>query len=370
MGTPICGPLKGLNEAIGGGDVDATYLGQRNSTYDPAHLNPIRGDRPPVIVYEEIDRPDVKDYDLESIETVSASSSTKGDKEFPETYRIRGVKWGTPHLTNTCHMDSFLSTWVRRVRQTHNRCSELVVTKDLPGLALLDIADHAIKKGNAIDSYFIKKTWLKAILQSTGEDDLLEGKGLFTIDCRGNCLCSIFQHLKNHSSYSIESKCPCGTFYYRDFFFEIGSDLEQLKYLSDEKNYDKIKSPKCSRCGQKRLVTKIKHDPGNWLMPIYYFGTVTKKNQSPPLSQIPESLKVGGIDFKLASISYSQLVPGIQDMTHQISIHPIRGQFYLYNGLSPMFNKWTEPTYEIEKARLIMFVYFKQVRMQGEGEWR
>lgn len=362
MGTPqISSPLRALNEVLEG--EQTTYLGKAVSTYDAAHLNPIKGDRPPVVVYERVETPKVPDSDIESIETLSASSSTKDDREFPEQYRIRGLKWGTPRFVNTCNMDNFLSCWVRRVRQTHYRCAKLVVTRDRPGLALLDIAYHVHSARNSMNSSIIKRLWLEAILPSSGEQDLM-GQG--ALDCIGDSLCSIFQHLRNHSSYSVESSCPCGTFYYRDYFFEIGYDLDQLNYLSNEDEYHKLRSPKCSRCGHKRLVKRIKQDPDNWLMPVAYYGSIRKKNRSPQISRIPKFLRVGGIDFKLASVSYSQNVDGNPLEQHEVSLQLIRGQWYLYDGYTPMFNKWVEPNYETEEARLITLVYLKQVSLQGE----
>jgi hypothetical protein len=142
--------------------------------------------------------------------------------------------------------------------------------------------------------------------------------------------------------------------------------LDQLNHLSNEKSYDKIRSPACSRCCHRRVVTKIKHDSDNWLMPVAYHGFMTKKNRSPPLSQIPKFLRVGGIDFKLSFISYSQDIPGHANLKHEVSIHLIRGQFYLYNGLSPLFSKWVDPTYEVGDAGLFMIVYLRQTRLQGE----
>jgi hypothetical protein len=202
------------------------------------------------------------------------------------------------------------------------------VIRDRPGLALRAIAEHVHRSGDAINSYYIKKTWLEAILASSGEQHLL---GQMRLNCLGSSVYSIYQHLKNHSSFTVISTCQCGTFYYRDFYLEIGYSLEQLLYISDEIGYHKINSPSCSACHQKRLVRKIKSDPMNWLMPVAYYGNSLKKNESPPLSRIPQYICVGGIDFKLAFISYSQSVPGHPMMQHQVSLQLIRGQWYLYD---------------------------------------
>ena len=113
-----------------------------------------------------------------------------------------------------------------------------------------------------------------------------------------------------------------------------------------------------------RLVHKIRLDPNNWLLPVAYYGSAQKKNESPPFSRIPKHLCVGGIDFKLAFLTYSQDVPGHQFLKHEVSMQLIRGQWYLYDGFNPLFTKWTAPTYELSKARLSMIIYMKQVKPQ------
>jgi len=346
--------LMALNKIIEGSDV--TYLGRRTVEFDISLTSPLRKDRPPVLIYPRVETFYVPDSDIESIETASVTSSIKDDTDFPEEYRITGLIWETPGLTNTCNVDSFLSGWVRRVRQTHNRSSELIVTTDLAGNALLQIADHAMLSGNGVDSAEIKKIWYKAALASTGELEALK-KPL--VDCVGISVCSVFQHLRNHSSYYVESYCDCGTVFHRDFFFEIPR-LYELGNLSETSNYPQLRTPKCLRCARLRRVVTIQHDPNNWLMPIIYNGTGS--HISPPLHEVPKFLRVGGINFKLGYVSYSQRIPSTLRMTHEVSLQNIRGEWYLYDGLiSPKFKRWTEDSYNVNNARMNTLVYFKQL---------
>jgi hypothetical protein len=310
-------------------------------------------DRPPVVVYRRPDPTFTPDSDIETVETVSATSSSKEGRVFPYEYRITGLVWYTAGLTNTCNVDSFLSAWVRRVRQTHGRCAELIVTTDIPGNALIKIADYALSCGERVEAKAVKLMWYTAVLQSTGETDALKQP---VTECVGASMYSVFQHLKHHSSYSVESRCPCGTVFHRDFFFEVPS-LEQVRFLGNQDSFHLVRTPKCLRCGQKRQLIQLVPDHNNWLLPIVYNGT--GGNRSPSLSQVVRYFKLGRITFKLGYISYSQLVPGTR-MNHEVSLQFIRGAWYLYDGLkSPKFRLWELDSYTTEHARMSALVYFR-----------
>ena len=348
------GTLVALNKIIDGDEV--TYLGKRTSEFHISMTSRFRADRPPVVIYPRPESQYQADSDVETIETASVTSSEKDEVTFPEEYRISGLVWATPGLRNTCNIDSFLSGWVRRVRQTHGRAVDLIVTTDIPGNALIEIADYAMTSGEEVDAKVVKMLWYNAALEPTNERPALLRP---IVDCVGANLCSVFQHLKHHSSYAVESFCQCGTVFHRDFFFEVHQP-EQLGYLSDSKDYHKLRTPKCLRCSQKRQVVDLRPDPNNWLLPVCYNGTGDNKN--PVLSRIPKFLRLGGIDLKLGYVSYCQTVPGLPRLMHEVSLQNIRGEWYLYDGLlTPRFKRWTQPKYQENNARMSTLVYFKLV---------
>jgi hypothetical protein len=342
--------LVGLNRFVDSNE--ETYLGRRNCDYNVAMTH--RADRLPVVVYARPEVFSAPDSDVETCETSSASSgSVRSGSDMPEEYRIAGLIWATPGLRNTCNMDSFLSAWIRRVRQTHGRCARLVVTTDIAGVALIEIANYVLESREHTDSRIVKIKWLTAVLTPSGEVNVLRNP---VVDCFGVNVCSVFQHLKNHCSYMVVSRCLCGTVYHRDFFFEAPS-CEQLRFIGDQKEWPNLRMPKCRRCGQHRLLLQIVLDPDNWLVPVVYNGTGANRN--PNLSLIPKFLKFGIKDFKLAYVSYHQLVPGTR-MMHEISLQYIRSVWYQYDGLkTPSFCKFTSDVYSERNARLATLVYIK-----------
>jgi hypothetical protein len=343
--------LVALNRIIEGNEF--TYLGSRTCEFDASMTERIRMGRPPVLVHPRPLPTFQLDSDIETAETTSVSSSERDGRIFPLEYRITGLVWYTAGLTNTCNVDSFLSAWVRRVRQTHGRCASQVVTTDIPGNALIKIADYAMSSGERVDAKTIKVMWYSAVLESTGEADALRRP---LLDCVGVSVCSVFQHLKHHSSYAVVSRCLCDTVFHRDFFFEIPS-LDELRFLGNRDSFHLARTPKCLRCNQKRQLIQLLPDYYNWLLPIVYNGT--GDNRSPSLSRVPRHFKLNRINFKLGYVSYSQLVPGTR-MNHEVSLQFIRGAWYLYDGLrTPKFKLWEADSYNIGHARMSALVYFR-----------
>ena len=221
--------LAALNKMLEG--KDTTYLGRRTDTFEMSMTSRTRLDPPPVVVYPKVETLWVPDSSLETVETDSVAGSDEGGHEFPEEYRITGLVWFVPGMTNTCNTDSFLSAWVRRVLQTHGRAAQQVKIFDLVGNALISIADKALLAHGNLDAKEIKLIWYKAVLSATGEAHVLDSMEEMAVDLLGVNTCSIFQHLRNHSSYATESRCYCGTVCNRDFFLEI-PNVEELLYLS------------------------------------------------------------------------------------------------------------------------------------------
>jgi len=352
--------LAALNKMLEG--KDTTYLGRRTDSFEMAMTSRLRMDRPPVVVYPRAETLWAPDSSIETDETASVTSSTEGDQEFPEEYRITGLVWYVPGLTNTCNTDSFLSAWVRRVLQTHGRAAKDVVCTDLVGNALIAIADKAQMAYGRLDAKEIKLIWYKAVLSATGEDPVLENVEQMTIDLIGINLCSIFQHLRNHSSYATETRCDCGTVYNRDFFLEI-PNMTELTYLSEKKEYHKARSPRCLGCGQKRVLVDLVSDPQNWILPILWNGT--GDNRNPSLRTIPRYITFGKINYKIGYVSYTQTSSGLPSvariMAHEVSIQDIRGKWYLYDGLlDPKFHRFDQEKYTTNNPRMSSLVYFKQ----------
>lgn len=348
--------LAALNRMLEG--KETTYLGKKTDSFDPSMTSRLRMDRPPVLIYPRVETFWTPDSSVETDETVSATSSTQEDLDYPEEYRITGLVWYVPGLKNTCNTDSFLSAWVRRVLQTHGRAARNVVCTDLVGNALIQIADKAQMAFGRLDAKEIKLIWYKAVLSATGEDKLLDSVSDLAVDLVGVNVCSIFQHLKNHSSYATETVCSCGSVFNRDFFLEI-PNMEELALLGEKKNYHKARSPKCLRCDRKRILVDIVSDPNNWILPILWNGT--GGNRNPSLRSIPRFLTFGRINYKIGYVSYSQTVPGMSRMSHEVSIQDIRGKWYLYDGLlDPKFHRFDQEFYRENNARLSTLIYFKQ----------
>lgn len=182
--------LQGFNKRYSG----THYIGRIAVAFQPEHL--VRTCRPPIETYPKPSMKFVRDPDVESFETLSICSEGTSSKPSSLEYRITGVTWHTPRFVNTCNIDSFLSAWVRKMRQTHGKYLKHVISEDRVGAALYTIADHALCAKNKIDSEFIKGIWLIAVLKRTDEISVMKSP---PIDCTGYNAYSVFQHLENHN---------------------------------------------------------------------------------------------------------------------------------------------------------------------------
>jgi len=346
--------LDALNRMIEG--KETTYLGRRTDSFEMSMTSRLRMDRPPVLVYPRVETYWEPDSSVETDETASVTSSIREDTDFPEEYRITGLVWHVPGMTNTCNTDSFLSAWVRRVLQTHGRAAKRVVCTDLVGNALIQIADMALMARGNLSAKEVKLVWYRAVLTATGEAHVLDHLEEMAVDLIGINVCSIFQHIRNHSSYATETRCRCGTVFNRDFFLEI-PNVQEITYLTNPETYSWARSPRCLGCGQKRILIDIVSDPNNWILPMLWNGTGL--NRSPSLRSIPRIITFGRIQYKIGYVSYVQTIRGSR-MTHEISIQDIRGKWYLYDGLmDPKFHRFDFEYYNEHNARMSTIVYFK-----------
>jgi hypothetical protein len=296
-------------------------------------------------------------YDSEddSIETLSIGTHDGFDLPKPFEYRITGVTWYTHNFVNTCNMDSFLSAWVRKMRQTHGKYLKFVTLTDRVSLALHAIADHALNARDRIDSDTVKGMWLTAVLKRSNELDRLTPPPITPpIDCMGWNYYSIFQHLDNHASFEIASMCHCGTVYHLDHILEV-SDLKQIEILGDPKKLNYAKMPHCVSCNSPRILLEL-NPFQNWLL---VFNCTNFQPKSPLLINIPKILKLRDVLFKLEYVTYSQEVPNFT-ARHEVSLQFIRHTWYVYDGAkSPKFFKWRYPRYNYRNAFLASIVYFK-----------
>jgi hypothetical protein len=340
--------LNAFNNRISGD----YYIGRRTVQYQPEHL--VRPTPPTVEAYPQPTLQYVRDPDVESIETLSIADNENDIK--PLEYRITGITWYTPRWVNTCNIDNFLSAWVRKIRQTHGKYLKHVVENDRAAAALIEIANHALRAKEKIDSEFVKGIWLVAVLKTTNESFKLNQQ---PVDCTGFDTFSVFQHLSNHNSFQITSKCNCGTFYHRDFIFEV-PDLKQVEILGTPKLVNDAEMPKCTNCNLPRILLDLKPDRNNWLLVFHYNGSRARNNLNPPLSEIPQILRLWNTLFKLEYIAYIQDVPNSPNQSHQVSLQFIRHSWYLYDGArSPKFRRWGGKKYDQLNARLNTLVYFK-----------
>lgn len=300
----------------------------------------------------------VSDPDTESIETLSVHSfEGQEDKQpRPIEYRIPGITWFTSNFINTCNIDSFLSAWVRKARQTHGKYLKHIQLYDKVGTALFMIADHALCAKEMIDSDYIKGLWLDAILENSNEWHLLNN---LPLDCAGLNTFSVFQHLEHHSSFLIVSRCQCGTFYHTDYCFEV-FDLNEVSVLGTPRNLRSAKMPLCLTCNQKRVLRELVPYPTNWLITFNYNSNNAPRDvQCPFLSDIPPIIQLKDILFKLEFITYAQ-ESDIPTLGHEVSLHLIRHKWYAYDGgITPNFRRWDGLKYDYRKSKLQTLVYFR-----------
>lgn len=340
--------LRALNARLTG----RSYLGRSTTSYDPTYM--VRRAPPPATTFP---RPQLgwRDIMAESTETCSSLSDEEAGRERSEEYRIPGLTWFTPRYQNSCNLDSFLSAFVRRVRQTHGKFLTKIVMVDRAGEALLQIGNHALNAKDELDSDRIKLIWLAAILRNSGE--LMELCNP-PVNCAGNNTFSVFQHLFQHSGFEIVSKCQCGTFFHQDFVLEV-PNVEQMILLGTPLLINGAQMPKCLTCNQFRILMELNPLENNWLLVFNYNGTPDKNNESPDFLEIPYVLTIGTLVFKIEYLCYSQEA-NHPTLRHEVSIQLIRRYWYLYDGgESPKFRKWYGQNYKARKALLRTVVYFR-----------
>jgi hypothetical protein len=347
--------LRALNERLRG-----TYYIGSPITYNTPE-NQVQPDdvvilvRPkPVIRY-------VHDPETESIESMSVRSDERNDDmknddgPRPLEYRITGITWHTPSFVNTCNLDNFLSAWVRKMRQTHGKYLKYVQVYDRVGYALFRIADHALCAKERVDAEFVKGMWLTAILKSTNESERINNP---PIDCTGCNTYSVFQHLENHSLFTIVSFCLCGTFFHTDFCLEV-FNLKEIEILGNPKRINEAQMPHCLTCNQPRILLDLNPLTTNWILTFNYNGHSTRELASPLLSEIPQIVEMKNILYKLEYITY------IQDtdhpvLKHEVSMQFIRHSWYLYDGeRTPKFRRWGGEKYDQLNCLLDTLVYFR-----------
>lgn len=333
-------PFSGTN-SLNKRVVHPTFLGSFVSTnFNLALCKP--KDEPSIrespSVLETISKPD---SDVETVETLSPAEPITLE------YRIMGLTLGTPEILNTCHIDSFLSAFVRKVRQTHGKMLNKILYRDSVGEALIKIGEHALQAKNSLDSAFIKKIWLDTVLQTPLQ---------VPFDAAGLQEFSIFQHLYHHSGFHLESKCRCGTQYICEATLK-GNSLRDLQaVLADMKGCNSI-LPYCKTCQLKRTYVSLTPLKSNWLLTILY-----QSSDVPDFDEIIPVYEIQGKLYKLAYLGYkfSPQFTGFS-IGHIVSLQYIRDAWYIYDGLkSPAFTLWDNRIrFDKPGACLESLVYFQ-----------
>jgi hypothetical protein len=341
--------LRALNERLSG----EYYIGRATTTYDPYHS--VQQGPPPATTFP---RPQVRyepNPDIDTPETASTINDDTVRHQGPVEYRIPGLDWYTEEYENTCTMDSFLTAFIRRVRQTHGHFLNKVVFIDRVGEALIQIGNHALTAKDNIDSARIKLLWLQAVLRSSGE---LMNLCNPPVDCTGINTYSIFQHLFHHGGFEIISQCPCGMSYHQDFVLEV-PNLHQLQILGTPQILNAAQMPKCLTCGHVRVLMELNPLDDNWLLVFNYNGSIGKNNQSPNLDNIPPIVAMGTLRFKLEYLCYKHETIEA-DVLHEISLHKIRNEWYFYDDCrSQNPKRWYGKNYNMYNAHLCTIVYFR-----------
>jgi hypothetical protein len=327
------------------------YLGWPTVQFDPNHLQ--RRKLPMSPRYERPTLTFVPDSETDSIETRSIGSNSDTQRVTPLEYRITGITWWTPRYVNSCNLDSFLSAWVRKIRQTHGKFLDYLQAMDRMGVTLVKIADHALCAKDAVDSNIVKGMWISAILQNSRESSKLANPPL---DCTGNNIYSIFQHLFLHCGFEIVSTCPCGRFYNYDFVITVSTVL-QIKHLGNQQTFTAAEMPTCVRCNTPRILRQLNPIATDFMIVFSYRSA--KADESPLLDDIPRFLVFGTIQYKLEYLSYSQETT-LPNCYHEVSLQFIRQQWYIFDSaLSPRFRWWGGKRYTYRNARLETIVYFR-----------
>ena len=279
------------------------------------------------------------DSDAETTETVSPAEKLTFD------YRIIGLTWVTAPITNTCHMDSFLSAFVKQVRQTHGKFLNKITYADDVGVALIKIGEHSLQCKNSIDSTYIRMLWIEAVTQTRPQLPITSG---------GREEFSIFQHLDHHSGFIIEQTCTCGT----QYMFEStirSTSLHDIKGMLTTTITYNTSLLICADCQTRREFVKITPTPSNWLITVYYTGY-----NNPEFKDIEEVITLNNQIYKLGYLGYS--IPGqSSNMGHFVSLQRIRGHWYKYRASNnPNFSLYPNDVKYTEKnAILETIVYFR-----------
>lgn len=349
MAHTVSGSYKALNTVFLG----MQFLGSTGCDYDQNKATrPAMEDIIASSLVREIPLKYKRNPMTDSAETISTNPDSTDQSSGAESaeYRIGAITWHTPDFVNTCHMDSFLSAWLRRVRQTHGHVLRFLENNDVAGKALRAIADLALCRKQALSSVEVKTTWLKVAFHHAGVSLAYEP---FPIDCIGHDVASVFQHCRAHCSVVLETKCLCGVQFHREFAMDI-SKIPMILQLMEARDPHLLKITKCRTCNTNPNLVQVTRAPGNWMLVFKYWNS----RVNPEFSEIPKGLNLDGATYELVYLGYCQQEDKIQ---HHVSIHNIRGYYHLYDGIhSPKFRKWAGKRYAKKNARLETIVYFRR----------
>lgn len=278
--------------------------------------------------------------DTDTVETVSPADKVNFE------YRIVGLTWLTAPITNSCHMDSFLSAFVRLVRQTHGKFLNKISYSDFVGDALLKIGAHALKCKNSIDSTYIRMLWIEAVTNAHPALPITSG---------GKEEFSVFQHLDHHSGFILEQQCSCGTQYM--FESTIRSDsLEDIKGMLTSTITTNTSLLVCADCRNRRDFVKITPISSNWLITVFYSGRT-----NPEFKDIEQVITLNNHMYKLGYLGYCEPPHQFGNLGHFISLQRIRGHWYKYrSSQNPHYALYPNDIKYVHKtAFLETLVYFR-----------
>ncbi|MDZ7935230.1 MAG: hypothetical protein U5M51_09750 [Emticicia sp.] len=284
------------------------------------------------------------DYIFVGVQTNLPPEPVSKDPTPPLEYKVRGLTWHTVAITNSCHIDSFLSAFIRQVRMTNGAILKHIMCADKVGGALLKIAEHVLVHHNNLDSHLIKKIWLEAIGFKVDAR---------TNDIRGNEDCSIYQHLYGHSGLVVRTVCRCGFQYLSTPFLKI-DDFQTASelFLQRFDGYNHL--PLCLNCGERRMFERLLTVKGNWMV-VLSFNYMELKD----LADVTTYYILNHEVYRLSHLSFCLSNPNYE-LDHIVSLHFIRQNWYLYDSAkSASFKLWTKPITDLEDAYLKSAVYFR-----------
>lgn len=310
----------------------------------PVSFDPLRtlpGLEPLVdVVGDALDLINLPDSDVETAETDSPAESVSLE------YRIVGLTWHTPDFVNTCHMDSFLSAFVRQVRQTHGSLLSKIKHLDPVGKTLLQIGEHALHAKNLVDSTYVKKLWLQVASDVNVH--------ISPFDAQGREEFSVFQHLYNHAGFYFETVCLCGPQYLFEFLVR-GHTLTEIYAILCNQTGNNEAMPLCQGCNMRREFVSFKPVTTNWMITVQYLG-----HETPDFADILQVIVIEGVMYKLLYIGYR--IPGVGGgMGHVVSAQMIRGWWYKYDGSerATFVQCFNQLKFDVPGALLSSLVYFK-----------